>query len=293
MNRSNGFLLVQKPVGITSSNLVLKIKKIGNFQKIGHTGTLDRLASGLMILPTNQYTCFSDRFLGKDKKYRVKIQPGISTDSGDLDGEILETFEKTHLKNEFSARKSEIEAAILELKLSKVQFPPKVSALKLKGQRYSDLYRKNIPFEVKERVIQIFDIILHSQSYEEIDLSIHVSSGTYIRKIVQDLSLQIKIPLVLSGLERTEIGGISLESADTVENWEKGNFSFKSLEMLYPLPCLEVGEDYLKKIKHGTQIPGNFPVGEFLFTHNGLKLAWCRGEGDKFSYLKVFLFNLQ
>ena len=135
MNRKNGFLFINKPVGITSSNLVLKIKKICKFHKIGHTGTLDRLASGLLILPINQYTCFSERFLGRDKKYRVKIKPGISTDSGDLDGEILQRLDEDELRGIFTNRLKEIEESIRNIALWKTQVPPRISALKKKWEK--------------------------------------------------------------------------------------------------------------------------------------------------------------
>lgn len=102
---TNGFLIVDKPSGITSSRLVLTIKKILKITKIGHTGTLDRLATGLMILPYNKFTGFTQKLQGKDKKYYVKIQPGLSTDSGDLDGIITEELSTDRLKAVFQEKK--------------------------------------------------------------------------------------------------------------------------------------------------------------------------------------------
>ena len=287
---NSGFLFVSKPSGITSSQLVQKIKRKLNLQKVGHTGTLDKAAEGLMILPYNKYTCFADKILGKDKVYDVKIKTGVSTDSGDLEGNILISWDIDKIDEYYNNNSNLIREKIEGIVTWKTQVPPQISALKKNGRRYSDLFRENKPFEIKERTIKIIQVSIQSLSKDEFHIQIGVSSGTYIRKIVQDLGESLQIPLVVSYLKRISIGLFLIEESESLEDILEGKFpEVSSLEKVYPLPRIEVDEFQLKKIQNGNAIPMEVPKGEFLFANNGLLLAWCVSNEDNiYKYLKVF-----
>ena len=291
MIRNNGFLFVSKPKNITSSNLVLQLKKKLNIKKIGHTGTLDFAATGLMILPINQFTCFTDRLQGFDKSYLVSILPGTSTDSGDLEGNVIEKWDLKNIQDFIFNNNSTIEEKMNNILKWRSQVPPKISALKLNGKRYSDLYRNNINFEVQSREIKVSKIEINCITEFEIQFSILVSSGTYIRKIVQDLGEELGIPLVVRELKRLTIGKFKLENADDFENIKMDKFpTLHSLDEVYPIPGIEVGENLIKKIKNGGIVDLNIVEGEFLMKHNSDILAWCQSDPSKngYKYLKVF-----
>ncbi len=286
----SGFLFVSKPTGITSSQLVQKIKKKLNLKKVGHTGTLDKAAEGLMILPYNNYTCFADKILGKDKVYEVSIKTGLSTDSGDLEGNVLDTWDQQKIELFFGIHSEKIRKTITSIVSWNSQVPPKVSALKKNGKRYSDLFRSNQEFEIKERKITIFFVNIHKFSKKEIQIQIGVSSGTYIRKIVQDLGELLEIPLVVSSLKRTSIGKFPLGQSESLDDILGGVIpEVSSLEQVYPLPKVEVDEFQMKKIQNGNPISMEVPMGEFLFTTKDSLLAWCVSHENRFyKYLKVF-----
>ncbi len=293
MTPENGFLLISKPRGITSSQLVQKIRKKFAFLKIGHTGTLDKSAEGLMILPFNKYTCFAERLLGSDKEYKVTIQLGIFTDSGDLDGEIIETMPDLDVEEIVNKKKSYILESILEIKSWTSQIPPKISALKKDGKRYSDLFRSNTVFEVKDRPIHIYSIDEIEINTSQISFKISVSSGTYIRKIVQDLSEKLKIPMVIASLVRTKIGRFLIENSQTLEELEtKEKLRIFTLEEIYPLRSIVVEDHLVKKVANvnNLEIPDMSEESEFFLVNKGKLLAWCQNihEKNTYKYFKVF-----
>ncbi|MCB1176811.1 MAG: tRNA pseudouridine(55) synthase TruB, partial [Leptospiraceae bacterium] len=259
-----GFLLINKPEGITSSDLVVKVRKILNIKKIGHTGTLDKFASGLMILPFGKYTVFSNKFLNSNKIYSTSVVFGKSTDSGDRDGNILKKWEENETQNYFKNNKEFIEKKILEIPTWTTQIPPKISALKVKGKRQAELFRNNIAFEQKERDMKISNFSFRNLNENGFDFSLEVSAGTYIRKIVIDLSENIKMPMYVSHLNRLGIGKFSLEQANSLEDIQKGSYKIYSLPELLNFSSIEVEDDYHKFISTGRVIKDIKQNGEFL-----------------------------
>lgn len=160
--------------------------------------------------------------------------------------------------------------------------------MKWKGKRYSDLYRNSVEFPIMGRPVQIYDLNIHSIEWNEILISIHVSSGTYIRKLVMDLAGTLQIPMVVSMLRRVELSGIPISSSINMNDLETQNFKVWSADEIVPLPKVELEREDLKPIGHGRILPGEYPIGEFYFTHSGELKAWCRGSGATYEYIKVF-----
>ena len=218
-NDFSGLLLVDKPIGITSFKLVHIIKKFFNVKKVGHCGTLDPLASGLMIVLVGKYTKFQDKFMKQDKVYYAEIKLGLKTDSGDLDGKIISQSDFSHVTKEL------IKTACKSFVGKINQIPPMYSALKVNGQKLYELARKGIIIDRKPREITIYSIDLIDYKNDTFSIRVKCSSGTYIRTLAEDIGTKLNTDTVLTKLVREQIGNYKLSNAasiDTIkENYAK------------------------------------------------------------------------
>ncbi|TGL62694.1 tRNA pseudouridine(55) synthase TruB [Leptospira ognonensis] len=297
---SSGYLFVNKTPGLTSSDVVIRLKKKFHLDSIGHTGTLDRFAEGLLILPFGDYTAFSQLFLGEDKTYYAEVELGKKTDSGDLDGVVSEKWTEEQTSN----RKKELHWSaqflvqeLAELLGWKVQKAPKISALKVDGKRQSDQVRSGKDVKEKERPIRIERVWDVSFSEDRFCFRIHVSSGTYIRKIVLDLAEKWGLPLVLTRLVRESIGKWTLLGAKTYMETEIQDA--KRWQDVLVLPARRVNADEKKAVIHGGYVWDKLPKADetgFYFLEEGTDeiVAWCVYQGRSshlpYRYSKVF-FN--
>ncbi|MCU4176861.1 tRNA pseudouridine(55) synthase TruB [Carboxylicivirga sp. N1Y90] len=219
-------LLVNKPLEWTSFDVVNKIrfslkrylgiKKI----KVGHAGTLDPLATGLVIVCTGKATKQIDQFLGLDKQYIADIQLGSTTPSYDLETEPDEFFPWEHIDKE------KVEECLQNFKGDIEQMPPIFSALKVKGQKAYDLARKGQAVELKSRNVHISDINLLEMQGKDFKIDVNCSKGTYIRSLAYDLGKALDSGAHLTGLVRTRIGTHLLKDAMSMEEIEKKLASF-------------------------------------------------------------------
>ena len=214
-----GFILVNKPVGITSFKLVYIIKKKLNVKKVGHCGTLDPLASGLMIVLVGKYTKLQEKFMKQDKVYLATIKLGIKTDSGDLDGKIISQSDYSHIK------KIDIKNALNSFIGKISQIPPMYSALKVNGKKLYELARKGITIERKSREITIYNIDFLDFKKDTFSIRIKCSSGTYIRTLAEDIGKKINTDTVLINLVREEIGNYKISSAVNIDDIKQNDNS--------------------------------------------------------------------
>ena len=220
-NNLSGLLLVNKPSGITSFKVVSIIRKKLNVKKVGHCGTLDPLAKGLMIVLVGKATKRQDKFMKQDKVYYAKIKLGIKTDTGDLEGKIISQSDFSNITLE--QIKTVCNSFVGEIE----QEPPMYSALKVNGKKLYELARKGITIERKKRKIKIYNIDFLSFNGNEIELKIKCSSGTYIRVLAQDIGSKLKTDATLSFLRREQIGSYTLNQSVPLEN-----ISFENLIVL-------------------------------------------------------------
>ena len=208
----DGFYLVNKPKGLTSHDVVSYLKKKLNLNKIGHTGTLDPFATGLLILCVGKATKLSDYISNQDKSYLGTILFGVHTDTYDLTGQILKE-EPCELNTD------QIKHAMQQMVKSYDQTPPNYSAIKTKGQKAYDMARKGVSFSLEKRPVTIFAFQATS-TYENqmIDFSTSVSKGTYIRSLVVDLATNLQTYAALNALKRTRIGAYTLEMAKDMQD---------------------------------------------------------------------------
>lgn len=223
--QNEGILLIDKPKGCTSFSLVSILRKRLGIKKIGHAGTLDPLATGLMVMLIGRnYTRLSDQFLVKDKEYRAQVHLGISTDTYDAEGAVLS-------KSEHVPTKEEVEKAIAKFQGKIEQVPPMFSAKKVNGKKLCDLARKGKEIDRKAVSIEVHTEFLGYQ-YPFIELNIRCSKGTYIRSIANDLGIALGCGAYLSNLIRTRSGNFVLDGSVTENElkdpqFDLGNKIFK------------------------------------------------------------------
>lgn len=206
----NGILLLHKPVGITSNHIIQKIKRILQIKKIGHAGTLDKFAQGLLIVLLGKATKLSDIFLNYSKVYESDIHFGKETDTGDVDG--------TCINNAPIPSEETILKSLEYYKGTMEQSPPIYSAIHVNGRRASQLVRAGVPVTLPPRTITIYQQELLKLSLPIVRVRWHVSKGTYIRSLARDLGKTCNSCAFLSSLIRVCIGNFSLENAVLIED---------------------------------------------------------------------------
>ncbi|MCX8480311.1 MAG: tRNA pseudouridine(55) synthase TruB [Sediminibacterium sp.] len=207
-------LLIKKPIDWTSFDLVRKIRSILKIKKIGHAGTLDPLATGLMIICTGKATKQIDNYIKLPKEYTGIFTIGATTISFDLET-APENFKPYQL-----ITTAQINEAALILKNSTTQIPPMFSAIKKNGNPLYKLARQGIEIERPPRLINITEFIIEKIELPNIYFKIHCSSGTYIRTIANDFGHLLQVGAYLSKLERTKIGDFTLENAISIKEFE-------------------------------------------------------------------------
>lgn len=222
----NGVILINKEKGISSFRVVAKIRKILNIKKVGHTGTLDPEATGLLPILVGNGTKISKYLIEHDKTYIAKLKFGIKTDTADSEGEVIK---KDNFKLDKKDEKFYIE--IFNSFIGKMsQFPPKYSAIKVNGKKLYEYARKNEEVEIKPREIEIYNIKIISINYDEneIDFEVSCSKGTYIRSLCEDIAKKLETCGYMKELKRTRADNFRIEDAITLEELEnnKNNEEF-------------------------------------------------------------------
>tara|TARA_Y100000748_G_C15399844_1_gene451018 strand:- start:212 stop:901 length:690 start_codon:yes stop_codon:yes gene_type:complete len=215
INFNEGFtLLIDKKLDWTSFDVVRKIRNITKSKKVGHAGTLDPLASGLLIICTGKHTKKINEFLNLDKTYTGKFVIGSTTPSHDLETEIENT------KSISGINKNEVDKIVNSFLGIQLQRPPKYSAVKIDGKRAYELARKEQDFKIKEKEIKINEFKILNFSSPVIEFYISCSKGTYIRSLARDIGLRLGCGAYLSELRRTKIGNFDVDDASTIEEFE-------------------------------------------------------------------------
>ncbi|MFG6504213.1 tRNA pseudouridine(55) synthase TruB [Microbacterium sp. P05] len=215
---AGGMLLVDKPAGITSHDVVSRARKARNTRKIGHAGTLDPMATGLLVLGVDAATRLLTFIVGADKTYTATLALGATTDTDDADGEIVERAAPERVDAVDDAL---IDAGIAALTGEISQVPTTVSAIKVNGRRAYDLARAGVEVQLASRdvVVSRFEVVERRRVNEmiELDVTVDVSSGTYVRALARDLGEALGIGGHLTALRRTRIGPFSVTDAVTLD----------------------------------------------------------------------------
>ena len=283
-----GFLNIYKPKGITSHDVVSILRKITKIKQIGHTGTLDPFAQGVLPICIGKATRLIE-YLQDDKEYIAQIQFGQNTDTYDIDGKVTENFDKKitadDLKNILPEFRGEIS-----------QLPPIYSAIKVNGKKLYDYARKGESVEIKPRKVTISKLELLDFDIEKQTAKIIVgcSKGTYIRSLAFDIGKKLGCGAFLSELTRTKAGTFNIENTVSLENL-KAKEDVKS-ELINPtdilnLPIKELSENEKEKVSHGMSIQNTTNIGDLdivILIYSGNIYAVGEIESNMIIVRKVF-----
>ncbi len=247
---NSNFYFINKPKTWTSQDLCTKFKKIYNFDKVGHSGTLDPNAEGAMLIATNKYTKLFDYISNKEKTYVVKSLFGYDSETLDIDSE----FKKIHNINLNQIKEEFIEAVDNKLGES-FQIPPKYSAIKVKGKRLYKYAREGREIDIPKRKINVKEIEILSLNKEKAEIKVKVSEGTYIRSLISDIAKDINTFGIVSELKRISIGNLDINHSSYINDIKKLDPKTTpdplSQNEIIDLPILKVNKNDLINIKNG------------------------------------------
>ena len=277
----NGLLLVNKEKGPTSSDVVIKVRKLLNIKKVGHTGTLDPLAEGLLILTVGNATRIQELITEKDKEYIATMKLGIKTDTYDTEGKILDQKEVPNNLNIEEVLNSYIKKYNQEV--------PIYSSIKVNGKKLYEYARENIEVELPKREVEIKDIKLLSINNNEVTFKCLVSKGTYIRSLINDIGNTLGTYATMTKLIRTKIDNFSLDNSYTLEDIEKRNYKLISIEEVLDYPKIEIDDDLYKKISNGVVLDNTYNIKDkVLFIYNSNIKAIYYNDNNKLKVYRVF-----
>lgn len=253
MNNYNGILIVNKPSGITSRDVVNIVGKTLNTKKVGHTGTLDPMATGVLVLCLGNALKVCELITANDKEYIAKVILGIETETLDTTSPIINT-KKTNITKE------EIEKVLNSFKGSYLQEVPKYSAVKINGKKLYEYAREGKEIELPKKMVTIYDIQLISDiTYYNDTTSFYikttVSKGTYIRSLIRDIGYKLNTYGCMDSLERTRQGIFNIDNSYTLEEIKNNNYKLLSIEESLPnIPLVQVDNKTLFKIRNGVKL---------------------------------------
>ena len=280
-----GFLNIYKPVGMTSHDVVAVLRRVTKIKQIGHTGTLDPFAEGVLPVCIGKATRLIE-YLQDDKEYLATVQFGASTNTFDLDGEKTFTSDK-------KVKKEEIIEALKSFEGEISQLPPIFSAIKVKGKKLYEYARKGEEVEIQPRKVFIENIELNSfdEESQQAQVLIKCSKGTYIRSIANDLGEKLGCGGYLVKLVRTQAGNFRVENSIQLDGIDVENSLLNPIDVM-DLPKITVNDEDLARIKNGMPILKKCDkIGNFvILVYNDVEIcAVGIADGDKIKLKKVFL----
>lgn len=260
-----GAIIVNKAPDMTSRDVINILNKKFNTKSIGHTGTLDPIAEGVLVCLIGKYTKLTDILINHDKEYIASFKLGILTDTLDITGKILKE-EKINLTKE------EIQKTILSFKGTYNQEVPIYSAVKINGKKLYEYARNNEEITLPKREVNIYDIELLNIDNDIITIKTKVSKGTYIRSLIRDIGLKLNTNATMTKLIRTKLGKFTIEESYTLEDIQNDNYKLLSLEDLINLDTININEEMLFKIKNGQII--DYQTDKYiLYKYNNQDIA--------------------
>ena len=258
----DGFLNLNKPAGWTSHDCVAKVRRLLKMKRVGHGGTLDPLAVGVLPIALGRATRLL-QYLPQDKAYRARIRFGMSTATDDLEGDILTSAPCPELTQDDVT-------ALLPCFLGKIQqIPPKYSAIQVGGKRLYELARAGVEVDVPVRTVEIYDLTVlawHPGQLPELEVAIACSSGTYIRAIARDLGDMAGVGATLSHLERTQSCGLFLDNSVTIEQLET-QVTHQTFSPIPPHQAL----NHLGQVTFPPDLAARWLNGQAITIHNDAK----------------------
>ena len=251
--RVDGVLLLDKPGGMTSNLALQKVRRLMNAAKAGHTGTLDPMATGLLPLTFGEATKFSADLLDADKAYRATLKLGVTTTTGDAEGEVTASAA-------VAVSDAAIDEVLSHFTGSIAQVPPMHSALKREGRPLYELARAGVEVPRAPRRVVIASLQRVARATDEVTLNVECSKGTYVRVLAEDIGRELGCGAHLIALRRTRVGALRLDDAVTLEQLEQIQLPERRLillpvdELLGSLPRVDLDEDLAARFRQGQRL---------------------------------------
>ena len=255
----NGIINVYKEKGFTSFDVVAKMRGIYHQKKIGHTGTLDPDAEGVLPVCLGKATKVCDMLTDRDKEYRAVMLLGVTTDTQDITGEVLK-------ESLVEASEEEVRQAVMKFVGKIDQIPPMYSALKVNGQKLCDLARAGVTVERKARPIEIYSIVIEDINLPEVTMTVRCSKGTYIRTLCNDIGQALGCGACMKSLLRTNAAGFSLADSHKLSELEKDPYmDIIPIDKVFDsYPKINSTEIALKLVENGNRLPAEFVSTDIL-----------------------------
>ena len=260
----NGAIIINKEKGMTSRDVVNRLNKIFNTKKIGHIGTLDPMATGVLVCLIGKYTKLCDILVNHDKEYLASFKLGDLTDTLDITGNILDS-------KDYDVSIDDVRRVIQSFEGSYLQEVPIYSAVKVNGKKLYDYARSEKEVELPKRKVNIYSIDLIDYKDGIVTIKTKVSKGTYIRSLIRDIAERLGTYGTLVSLERTCLDKFNISDAYLLDDVKSGNYKLLNIEDLLPCEIIEVDDKLLFKIKNGQRLNYNFDY--VLFKYNNIDVA--------------------
>lgn len=272
---SNALLIINKPKDYTSRDIVNIISKKFQTKKVGHNGTLDPLATGVLVICLNRYTKLNEILSSKYKEYIACVKLGIATDTLDITGNVLE-------KRNIKLNKKDLINTLNKYITTYNQEVPIYSAVKVNGKKLYEYARKNEQVNLPKKEVQIKKIDLLNFNNDEFTFKCLVSKGCYIRSLIRDILNDLNVIGTMSNLQRTKQGVFSIKQANNLEEILKDNYKLYKIKDILDIPKVTIKDDLLKKVYNGASIKGNYPETVLFVDENDEEIAIYKKEKDLF-----------
>lgn len=254
LNEFSAIIVVNKEKDLTSFDVVNEISHLFGIKRVGHTGTLDPLAEGVLIVAIGKATKIVELLTMEDKEYIASVQLGIKSDTYDITGTILETKEIPDLKN--------LETILHSYKKTYLQEVPIYSAIKVNGKKLYEYARNKVEVVLPQKEVTIKEIELLTKTSTTFEFKTLVSKGTYIRSLINDIGLSLKTYATMTSLKRTKQGKVTIEEAYKLEDIKKNNFKYYLPEEVLPYKIIIVNGNLEKKIRTGCKLEDTWNISD-------------------------------
>ena len=272
----NGVVLVNKYKGVTSRDVVNELTHVFNTKKIGHTGTLDPIASGVLVCTIGKYTKLNDVLTSKYKEYIATMELGYLTDTLDNTGTVLS-------KSDDIPNEDRIREVIYSYKKKYMQEVPIYSSVKVNGRKLYEYARNNEPVELPIKEVDIKEIEILSINDREIVFKTLASKGTYIRSLIRDIGEELGCHASMTDLIRTKQGKFNIEDTYTIDEIKEGNYKVLDIEDVLDIDVVDTSDSLYKLVSNGVKIEYKSDKDFILFKYKNDNIAIYQKNDDKYA----------
>ena len=278
----NGIIIINKPTGYTSRDIVNIISKKLKTKKVGHTGTLDPLASGVLVITVGRYTKLGEMLTSLDKEYISEIKLGINTDTLDITGNILE-------KKDFNVTKENIEKVFKKFIGKYKMEVPKYSAIKINGKKLYEYARNNEDIALPIKTVEVKDLELIDYQDDIIKFRTKVEKGTYIRSLIRDICKELNTIGTMNSLIRTKQGNFLIENAQELED----NYNLLKITDVLNIKTYNLNDKEYQKVINGNSLVLNSNEEQLLLEYNNEEIAIYNKEDNIYICNVMLKINTQ